>query len=191
MDMDRLMGMLKTMIDDYQAKADANHKTMLAEIKADREMLAAIRANHEKRMAMIRAWRQTDTKNNEEEAMACEEKTEVRLEEEEPTSVEMKPEVADEQEVPVQDAEVVPVGEPGKKRRDRRLAAKRRQKEKDQNLDARRRRKGQERAQRKNGCRKTTRRAAMARRRILPTKDTNRELHKDLMETKASLPCSQ
>jgi hypothetical protein len=104
-----------------------------------------IRANHEKRMAIIRAWGQTDTKDNEEEAMACKEKTEVRLEEEEePTSVEIKPEVADDQEVPVQDAEVVPVGEPGKKRRDRRLAAKRRQKEKDQNLDSRRRRKGQE-----------------------------------------------
>jgi hypothetical protein len=74
--------------------------------------------------------------------MACEEKTEVHLEEEEePTSVEIKPEVADEQEVPVQDAEVVPVGEPGKKRRDRRrLATERCQKEKDQNLDARHRR---------------------------------------------------
>jgi hypothetical protein len=81
MDMDKLMGMLKTMIDDNQAKADANHKTMLAEMqemKADRkadheEMLAAIRAKHEKRMAMIRAWRQTDTKDNEEETTACQE----------------------------------------------------------------------------------------------------------------------
>jgi hypothetical protein len=78
----------------------------------EEEMMARMGANHEEMMAVRRAWRQTDTKDNEGEAMACEEKTEVRLEEkEEPTSVEMKPEVAHDQEVPVQEAEVVPVGE--------------------------------------------------------------------------------
>jgi hypothetical protein len=135
-------------------------KSVLAkmdDIKEIKEKMNASQArtddNHEKRMAMIRAWRQTD---NEEEAMACEEKTEVRLEEEEePTSVEMKPEVAHEQEVPVQDAEVVPVGEPAKKRRDRRrLAAVRRQKEKDRSLDVRCRGKEQGLAQWKDGCRR-------------------------------------
>jgi hypothetical protein len=41
-------------------------------MKDDNEqMLAKMDANHEKRMTMIRAWRQTD---NEEEAMASEEK---------------------------------------------------------------------------------------------------------------------
>jgi hypothetical protein len=58
------------------------------------------------------------------------------LEEEEPASVDMTPEVADE-EVPVEDAEVTPVGEPKKRRRDRHLAAVRRQKKKDRTLDAR------------------------------------------------------
>jgi hypothetical protein len=47
--------------------------------------------------------------------------------EERSTSVERKPEAAQEDEVPVDDAEVMPVGEPKKKRRrDRKLAAERR-----------------------------------------------------------------
>jgi hypothetical protein len=53
-----------------------------------------------------------------EETMSCQEKTEARLEEEELASVEMVPEVADE-EVLKEDATVVPVGEPRKRRRDR------------------------------------------------------------------------
>jgi hypothetical protein len=159
--------------DDNQAKADANHETMLAEIKADRK---AHRKDHEEMMATIRAGRQKD---NEAEAMACEEKTEVRLgETEEPASVDVTPEVADE-EVPVQDAARMPVGEPRKKRRDRYLAAVRRQKKQDQNLEARRRGKEQGRAQRRYGCLKNlvaarrgaTRRAAGVRHRILSTKD--------------------
>jgi hypothetical protein len=68
----------------------------------EEEMMARMDANHEEMMAMRRAWRQTDTKDNEEEAMACEEKTEVRLGEVEgPASVDMKPEVADEREAPL------------------------------------------------------------------------------------------
>jgi hypothetical protein len=53
-----------------------------------------------------------------------------RLETEEPASVDMTPEVAHDQEVPVEDAVVMPVGEPRKRRRDQRhLVAQRRQKE--------------------------------------------------------------
>jgi hypothetical protein len=72
--------------------------------------------------------------------MACLEMTEALLEVEKPASVEMKPEVAHE-EVPLEDAAVMPVEEPRKRRRDL-------------NLDARRRRKQQERTQKKDGCRK-------------------------------------
>jgi hypothetical protein len=88
----------------------------------EEEMMARMDANHEEMMAMIRAWRQTDTKDNKKEAMACQETMEVHLEEEEPTPENMTPEVAHEQEVPVEDA-VMPVGEPRKRRRDRRHLA--------------------------------------------------------------------
>jgi hypothetical protein len=52
---------------------------------------------------------------------------EARLEVEELTSVDMRPEAAQRQ-VPREDAAVMPVGEPMKRRRDRNLAAKCRQK---------------------------------------------------------------
>jgi hypothetical protein len=55
------------------------------------------------------------------ETMACQE-MEAHLEEE-PTSVDMKPEVAQEEEVPTEDATVMPVREPKKKRhKDQKLA---------------------------------------------------------------------
>jgi hypothetical protein len=58
--------------------------------------------------------------------MACQE-MEARPEEEKPTSADRKPEAAEEYKVPVEDAEVIPVGEPKKKRRrDRKLAAEHR-----------------------------------------------------------------
>jgi peroxiredoxin family protein len=77
-------------------KMDASHKEMVAEIKPERDV----------------------------ETMACQETTEVRIEEEKLTSVDRKPEVAEQREVPVEDAEVMAVGEPKKKRRtDRKLAA--------------------------------------------------------------------
>jgi hypothetical protein len=68
------------------------------ETKADEEMLAEIKAArkadreeriawHEEMMAMIQAWRQTDTKDNGEETMACQETMEARLEVEEPASL--------------------------------------------------------------------------------------------------------
>jgi hypothetical protein len=106
------------------------------------------------------------------EAIACLEKTEARLEWKKPASVEMKPETAHEA-VPLEDTARMPVGEPRKRRRDRRhLAAQRRQK------------KEQERTQSKNGCRKdlvaarrgVTRRAQVARRRVLFTMKT-RDFH--------------
>jgi hypothetical protein len=69
--------------------------------------------------------------------MACRETTEARLEKEKPASVDTTSEVARYQEVPVENAEVMPVGGPGKRSRDRRhLASVRRQKKKDQNLEA-------------------------------------------------------
>jgi hypothetical protein len=59
------------------------------------------------------------------ETMACQE-MEAHQEEKKPTSVDIKPEAA-EREVPTEDAEVMPVGEPKKKRRrDRKPAAERR-----------------------------------------------------------------
>jgi hypothetical protein len=97
-------------------------KTILASMDAHHTRMDAM---HKKMMARMDAWL-TDTKDNQEETMTCQKKTEVRLEEEEPTSVEMKPEVADE-EVPKEDAAVMSVGEPRKRRRDRNLAAERRQ----------------------------------------------------------------
>jgi hypothetical protein len=57
------------------------------------------------------------------ETMACQ-AMEAHLEEKGPTSVDRKPEVAQKEEVPFDDAEVMPVGEPRKKRRrDRKLEA--------------------------------------------------------------------
>jgi hypothetical protein len=68
--------------------------------------------------ARMDAWL-TDTNDIQEETMAYQEKTEAHLEgKEEPTSEDMEPEVADE-EVPVEDAVVMPVGEPRNRRRDR------------------------------------------------------------------------
>jgi hypothetical protein len=187
MDTAQVMEMMKSVLakmDENQAKSDAARKAdkeeMLAAINANEETTTRMEAN----MGSLRDEVISTIKNfkfNGEETTACQETVEARLETEEPASVEATPEVAEEAEVPVQDAEVVPVGEPGKKRRDRRhLAAVRRQKEKDQNLDARRRRKGQERAQRKDGCRRnlvaarrgTTRRVQVARHNILSTKET-------------------
>jgi hypothetical protein len=77
-----------------------------------------------------------------EETMACQEETEACLQGE-PASEDMTPEVAHEQEFPLEDAVIMPVGEPRKRRQDRRhLATQRRQK------------KEEERTQRKDGCRK-------------------------------------
>jgi hypothetical protein len=134
-------------------------------------LLATINASHKMMMARMDAWL-TDMKNIRKETMTCQEKTMARLAgKEQPTSVEMKPEVTHE-EVPVEDATVMPVGEPRNRSRDRRnLAAERRQKNQ------------QKRNQSKNGCRKnlvtahrgTTRSAQVAQRMAtLLTKETRR-----------------
>jgi hypothetical protein len=120
-----------------------------------KQMIAMTKTNHETIAT-------TDLKGNL-EGMECEK----------PASEDTTPEVANDQEIPLKDAEVVPVGEPGKKRRDRRhLAAERRQ------------RKEQKRTQSKHGRRKglvatrrgTTCRAVVARRRVLFTKTTRSRL---------------
>jgi hypothetical protein len=68
------------------------------------------------------------------------------------TSEDMEHEVAHE-EVPKEDATVIPVGEPGNRRRDQRnLAAGCHQKEQARNLDTGRRRKQQNRTQSKDWC---------------------------------------
>jgi hypothetical protein len=53
---------------------------------------------------------------NEVEMMACQ-GMEARQEEEKPASLDTKPEAAQKEEVPAEDAEVIPVEEPKKKRR--------------------------------------------------------------------------
>jgi hypothetical protein len=100
------------------------------------EMLAEFEANimarldaHQSRMDAIHkemmAWL-TDTNDNGEETVACQEKMEARLEEEKPASMEMKPEVAQE-EVPREDTAVMPVRGLRKQRRGRKQAAGRRE----------------------------------------------------------------
>jgi hypothetical protein len=67
-----------------------------------------------------------EPETDEVETMACQ-GMEARPEEEKPTSLETKPEATQQEEVPVEHAEVIPVGEPKKKRRrDRKLAAEHR-----------------------------------------------------------------
>jgi hypothetical protein len=175
--------------EEMLAKMDASHKEAETDRKAYCEALNEITrihrmdtnmesmqermyANHEKMMARMGALI-ADMKYSREETMVCQEKMEAHLKgKEEPTSMDMEPEVA--QEVPVEDAAVMPVGEPRNRRRDRRnLAAGRRQKKDDRNLDARRCRKQQNFVA---AHRWTTRRAQLARRRILFTKKT-RDYH--------------
>jgi hypothetical protein len=100
---------------------------MKADRKTDKEDLMArmdadMKAWREKADADMKAWgdeicwMQVETTNTRKETMACQE-MEARQEEEEPSSVDRKPEVAEQREVPVEDTEVMPVGEPKKKRR--------------------------------------------------------------------------
>jgi hypothetical protein len=102
---------------ENQAKAgtdiEAWRKEMAAETEAIKVRMRAIRENmgtsHMEMVAVIEPGRSTET-------IAYQE-MEAHLEEEkEPTSVYRKPEVAQQQEVPVEDAEVMPVEEPKKKR---------------------------------------------------------------------------
>jgi hypothetical protein len=129
-------------LDFYQAKTEAGHKELLSRLEDDRQaeprerkemMMKMMDTSHKEMVAENKPERDMET-------MACRETTEARLEEKEPTSVEAKPEVAQQQEVPVKDAEVMPVGEPKKKRR------------RDRKLTAERRRQMNERTQCQDGC---------------------------------------
>jgi hypothetical protein len=105
----------------WEADRKADHEEMMARMDVmHKQMLAGMDASYKKMTAWgetFDAW-STDTNDNGEETVACQEKTEVRLEEEEPTSVDRTPEVAQEREVPREDAVEMPVGEPRKRRRD-------------------------------------------------------------------------
>jgi hypothetical protein len=163
MESQQIMELLLAIQEEINTHTETMQASMDASRKAWREQMEASR----------NAWRK--------ETMACQETMEARLEEDKPTSVDTTPEVAHEQEVPKEHAVVIPVGEPRKRRQDRRnLTAVRRQKEQDQDLDARRHRKEPKCTQKKNGCRRnlvaarrgTTHRAQVARRNILLTKET-------------------
>jgi hypothetical protein len=97
---------------------------------------AKLEAWQEKADADMKAWGEEihsirfETTNTRTETMAYQDMEAHPEEEKEPTSVYRKPEVAQKQEVPVEDAEVMPVGEPKKKRRrDRKLDAECRRQE--------------------------------------------------------------
>jgi hypothetical protein len=102
---ERLLAKMETNKEDFLARMDANMKAWRE--KADEDM---------------KAWREEirsvlfETTNPRKETMACQE-MEAHQEEKMPTLVDMKPEAAQQEEVPVEDAEVMPVGEPRKKRR--------------------------------------------------------------------------
>jgi formate-dependent nitrite reductase cytochrome c552 subunit len=108
MDMDKLMEMLKTMMDNNQAKAEAdriavreNLKEIMEKMDANQAKADAHQAKMDANMRSMKAELKSviqGFKINGEETMTGREKTEARLEgEEEPTSVEIKREVADEE----------------------------------------------------------------------------------------------
>jgi hypothetical protein len=102
----------------------ADMKARLEEIAALTDKIWAARqemrnVSHKEAAAVI----EPETEVN---MMACQ-GMEAHQEEEKPASLDTKPEAAQQEEVPVEDAEVIPVGEPKKKRRrDRKLAAEHR-----------------------------------------------------------------
>jgi hypothetical protein len=104
-DMEEVLKLLKSVQDEMKKKIKAN-KTMLA------EMIARMDARREDMEASRNSWRK--------ETMSYQETTEARLEEDKPASVDTTPEVVHEQEVPRENAIEMPVGEPRKRRRDRR-----------------------------------------------------------------------
>jgi hypothetical protein len=104
------------------------------------EMSADTKARLEEIAAMTnkiwKAWREMRNASHKDTVAENKPETEVKTmacqemeahQEEEPTSADRKPKAAEQREVPVDDAEVMPVGEPKKKRhRNRKLAAERR-----------------------------------------------------------------
>jgi hypothetical protein len=126
----------------HQTKAEAGHRELLAKLEDDRQ--ADWKAWREE-MAASHKETVAETKSEMDvEMIACQE-MEALSEEKKPTSVDMKPEVAQKEQVPVQDATVMPVGEPKKKKRRRHW-----------NLATERRGTPKERTQGKDWCRKTT-----------------------------------
>jgi hypothetical protein len=104
-------------LDANQEKAEIGHKELLGRLEHDRqadrrdlkEMLEEMMcASHKEMVTEIKP-------EMEAEMMAYRETKEARLEEEKPTSVDRKSEAAELREVPVEDAEIMPVGEPKKK----------------------------------------------------------------------------
>jgi hypothetical protein len=148
---------MKTDKEDFLAKMEANqekaeadrkaaHEDLMAKMEADRaqtqELMKMLQAHQAKTDAVVPAMQVTETSRKETaaviepetgevETMACQ-GMEARQIEEKPPSLDKKPEAAQQEEVPIDDAEVIPVREPKKKRRrDRKLAAEhRRQKTK-------------------------------------------------------------
>jgi hypothetical protein len=163
---------IEKLYESLLAKMETNKEEMKADRKTGKDFLAkmeAMKAWREKVDADMKAWGEeicwmrSETTNTRKETMACQE-MEARQEEEEPSSVDRKPEVAEQREVPVEDAEVMPVGKPKKKRRrDRKLAAERR-------------RQKNERAQCQDGCQ--TKGLAVARRGTSHHATVARQMHK-------------
>jgi hypothetical protein len=122
------------MLAEMTEKMEADQEKSDAARKADKEeMLAAMKANEEMTVRMdakvlsMQAELKSAIKGlnfNRQETMACQEIIVARLEVEEPASVDMTPEVAHGQEVPPEDAEVMPVREPRKRRQDGRNLAR-------------------------------------------------------------------
>jgi t-SNARE complex subunit (syntaxin) len=125
------MEQLSEMLKEMEAKRKKDMQEMEANRKADKDFMAKLNAyqakmeaSHKKLLSIMEADRQAERREPEEkmtsitrkQMMACPEKTEARLEEEEPTSLDRKPETA-EQEVPLEDTEVMLIGEPKRKRR--------------------------------------------------------------------------
>jgi hypothetical protein len=108
------------MLQAYQAKTD---DILPATQETDARQVTG--SSHKETTAVI------EPETTEVQTIACQGK-EARPEVEKPTSADRKPEAAEEYEAPAQNATVIPVGEPKKKRRrDRKLAAEhRRQKPK-------------------------------------------------------------
>jgi hypothetical protein len=117
--MQQMMELLLKKMMAWGEKIDAETRAIDARTEAVRRMMDV---KHEVIVAESKPEMEIKT-------MACQE-MEARPEEEEPTPVDMKPEEAEQREVPVEDGEVMPVGEPKKKRRRyRKLAAERRRQE--------------------------------------------------------------
>jgi hypothetical protein len=103
------------------------------DVRRNEAIRAETKVMRDKIMEVDRGTVREEVKPKTDEMMACRETMKAHLEEKEPTSLDRKPETAEQkEEFPVEDATVMPVREPKRKRhRDRNLAAGRCQKSKD------------------------------------------------------------